>query len=134
MLPRLLGAQATAIYQNMPAFHSPYTGEDSLRFDHGLDHDTTRTYGVYFGSRVTEYLQAYADFEMFQGARASATGSASGGYTNGDVIRAGPANLGSDPYLARLYARVRHPPVGRDGRAERTRAMDQMPGREPRTG
>ena len=29
--PQLLGAQATFIYQNMPAFHSPYIGQDSLR-------------------------------------------------------------------------------------------------------
>ena len=51
--PQLLGFQATAIYQNMPGFHSPYQGEKSLVFNAGAGHDVTRTYGLYLGSQVT---------------------------------------------------------------------------------
>jgi len=102
--PQLLGAQATLIYQNAPGFHSPYEGEKSFIFDHSFKQQMTQTYGVYLGSQVTKALQLYADFEMFRGEGISA-GLGLAGYSNGDVIRAGPANLGPDPYLARLYAR-----------------------------
>ena len=75
-LPQLLGAQFTAIYQNAPGFHSPYTGQDSLVFDHSFKQEATQSYGVYLGSQVTKSLQLYADFEMFRGpARAKAWAS-----------------------------------------------------------
>ena len=45
-VPKLLGVQATEIYQNMPSFHSPYQGDNSLRFDHGLGRKITHTYGI----------------------------------------------------------------------------------------
>ena len=96
--PQLLGAQATFIYQNMPAYHSPYIGEDSLRFDHGLGQEMSQTYGVYLGSQVTRSFQAYLDVEMFQGNGLS-KGIGLGGYTNGDVIRAVSAELGESPIL-----------------------------------
>ena len=127
--PQFLGAQFTAIYQNVPAFHSPYSGENSLVFDHSFKQQMTQTYGLYFGSQVTKSLQIYADGEMFRGAGLS-RGVGLGEYTNGDVIRAGPTNLGSDPYLARLYARYLIPLSERMGEPL-GRAMDHLPGREP---
>jgi hypothetical protein len=126
--PQLLGAQVDAVYQNSPSFHSPYTGDKSFIFDHSFKQRLTHVYGLYVGSQITPSLQAYADFEMFRGSGIS-NGLGLGGYTNADVIRAGPANLGQEPYLARLYARYVIPlsdavtdPV--------ERGMDQIPGRQ----
>jgi hypothetical protein len=128
-LPQLLGLQFNTVYQNTPGFHSPYEGEKSFIFDHSVKQQMTRTYGLYLGSQVTKSLQLYADFEMFQGA-GLAGGYGLGAYTNADVIRAGPANLGSGPYLARMYARYVIPLSGEMGETL-TRGMDQLPGREP---
>ncbi len=128
-LPQLLGMQFTTNYQNTPGFHSPYEGEKSFTFDHSVKQQMTRTYGLYLGSQVTKSLQLYADFEMFQGSGLS-NGLGLGAYTNADVIRAGPANLGSSPYLARLYLRYIIPLSGEVGESL-TRGMDQLPGREP---
>jgi hypothetical protein len=126
--PKLLGAQATGIYQYMPTFNNPYEGSKSLTYDSGLGRQLTQTYGVYFGSQLTDYLQAYLDVEMFRG-KGISEGLGLGGYTNGDVIRAGPANLGEDPYLARLYLRYLIPLSEETEIAER--GMDQLPSREP---
>ncbi|MGD0656414.1 MAG: hypothetical protein ABSA16_18940, partial [Thermoguttaceae bacterium] len=128
-MPQVLGAQATFIYQNAPGFHSPYSGEKSFIFDHSFKQQMTQTYGLYFGSQVTKSLQLYADFEMFRGSGIS-SGLGLGGYTNADVIRAGPANLGQDPYLARLYARYVIPLSGAMTEPLE-RGMDQIPGRQP---
>ena len=49
---------------------------------------------------------------------------------NGDVIRAGPADLGSGPYLARLFGRYLIPLSGQMGEPGK-RNMDQLPGAEP---
>ena len=127
--PQLLGAQATFIYQNMPAFHSPYIGQDSLRFDHGLGQEMSQTYGVYLGSQVTRNFQTYLDVEMFQGNGLS-RGVGLGGYTNGDVLRAGSADLGKSPYLARLFGRYLIPLSGELGESVE-RGIDQLPGKEP---
>ena len=127
--PRMLGVQFTGIYQNMPAFHSPYEGEKSLTFSHAAGHKFSHTYGAYFGSQITDNLQIYADFEMFQGDGVS-SGLGLGGYVNGDLIRAGPANLGKQPYLARLYLRYLIPLS--DERNEVSEpSMDQLPHRDP---
>ena len=128
-LPQLLGMQFTTNYQNTPGFHSPYEGEKSFTFDHSVKQQMTRTYGLYLGSQVTKSLQLYADFEMFQGSGLS-NGLGLGAYTNADVIRAGPANLGQGPYLARMYARYIIPLSGEVGESL-ARGMDQLPGREP---
>ena len=127
--PQLLGAQATFIYQNMPAFHSPYIGQDSLRFDHGLGQEMSQTYGVYFGSQISRDFQTYLDVEMFQGQGLS-KGIGLGGYPNGDVIRSGPIDLGKAPYLARLFGRYLIPLSGEMG-DQIERGMDQLPGKEP---
>ena len=127
--PKLLGLQFTGIYQNMPSFHSPYQGDNSLRFDHGLGQAFTHTYGIYFGSQITNNLQAYCDVEMFLGDGIS-HGLGLGGYVNGDFIRAGPANLAQVPYLARLYLRYLIPLS--EERAEPAEpGMDQLPSRDP---
>jgi hypothetical protein len=125
-LPQLLGAQIDAIYQNAPAFHSPYVGDKSFIFDHSFKQQLTHVYGLYFGSQITSSLQAYADFEMFRGSGIS-SGYGLGGYTNADVIRAGPADLGQSPYLARLYARY-VVPLSNAMTEPFQRGMDQIPG------
>ena len=127
--PQLLGAQATLIYQNMPAYHSPYVGQDSLRFDHGLGQEMSQTYGVYLGSQISRDFQTYLDVEMFQGQGLS-KGIGLGGYPNGDVIRSGPMDLGKAPYLARLFGRYLIPLSGETG-DQIERGMDQLPGKEP---
>jgi carbohydrate-selective porin OprB len=78
---------------------------------------------------VTRDLQAYLDVEMFRGDGIS-KGLGLGGYVNGDVIRAGPANLGQDPYLARLYLRYLIP-LSEERMDPAAPAMGQLPGAEP---
>jgi len=127
-LPRLLGAQVTVIDQHLRPFHAPYSGPQSLRSDG--DTESSQTYGVYLGSRLTDHLQAYLDVEMARGAGISkATGL--GGITNGDIIRQGTADLGKGPYLARGFLRYLIPLGAAGATEEKTRAMDQLPGREP---
>jgi high affinity Mn2+ porin len=127
--PKLLGAQATGIYQYMPTFHNPYEEDKSLTYDNGLGRQLTQTYGIYFGSQLTKSLQAHLDLEMFRGDGIS-EGLGLGGYVNGDVIRAGPANLGQDPYLARLYLRYLIP-LSEERADPAAPAMGQLPGAEP---
>lgn len=127
-IPKLLGAQVTGIYQYMPTFNSPYEGDKSLKYDNGLGRQLTQTYGIYFGSQLTHYLQAYLDTEWFLGQGIS-NGLGLGGYVNGDVIRAGPANLAQDPYLARLYLRYLIP-LSEERPDPAAPAMGQLPGVE----
>ncbi len=125
-IPQLLGAQATVIGQDLFRFQAPYTGPKSL-VPTGDAH-ATDTYGIYVGDRLAPGLEAYVDFEMARGAGVSnATGL--GGITNGDVIRQGSANLGTGPYLARVFLQY-YLPLGTD-RATNERAQDQLPGPEP---
>ncbi len=126
--PKLLGMQFNGIYQNMPAFHSPYGGEHSLRTDAGRGRDFTHIYGVYLGSQLLPSLQAYLDIEMARGAGIS-NGIGLGGYPNGDVIRTGSADLGNGPYVARLFLRYLHPLSPETEKVER--GMDQLAGNEP---
>ncbi|SPF32874.1 Carbohydrate-selective porin OprB [Syntrophobacter sp. SbD1] len=127
-VPKLLGAQYNVIYQDMPPFHSPYEGQNSLSFRNGLGEQVTQTYGVYFGSQLAPGLQAYADGEFFQGNGIS-DGLGLAGYVNGDVIRAGSSNLPKIPYLAKLYLRYYYPLSGEAEKLER--CMDQLPGEQP---
>jgi high affinity Mn2+ porin len=103
-IPRILGLQFTGIYQTMPTFTSPYTGEKSLIYENGNGRDITRTYGLYLGSQISPNLQAYLDIEMFNGDGLS-SGLGLGGYINGDFIRAGSQDLGKAPYPARFFLR-----------------------------
>jgi high affinity Mn2+ porin len=125
--PKVLGMQFNEIGQNMPDFHSPYSGSNSLTTDNNKGHGSSQIYGLYLGSQITSWLQAYLDVEMAQGSGiCNAVGL--GGYTNGDVIRQGSADLGNGPYIARLYARYVHPLSGETEKVEK--AMDQLPGSE----
>lgn len=126
--PQLLGLQFNGAYQNMPSFHSPYEGPNSLSFRDGGNHDVTTTYGVYLGSQLASTLQAYFDAELFKGDGIS-NGVGLAGYVNGDVIRAGSSNLPKDPYVARLYLRYYYPLSSETEKVER--AMDQIPGEQP---
>ena len=126
--PQLLGAQYDNIYQNMPPFHSPYQGKNSLSFKNGLGQQVTQAYGAYIGSQLAPGLQVYADGECFLGNGIS-NGEGLGGYVNGDVIRAGSSNLPKVPYLARLYLRYYYPLSGETEKVER--CMDQLPGEQP---
>ena len=67
--PKLLGAQYDNIYQNMPPFHRPYEGANSLTFRNSPGRQVTQVYGVYFGSQFARGLRAYADGEFLQGTR-----------------------------------------------------------------
>lgn len=64
--PKILGMQFNGVYQNMPAFHSPYQGQNSLTTSNGEGHAFSHTYGVYLGSQLLSTLQAYLDLEMFR--------------------------------------------------------------------
>jgi len=127
-IPKILGLQFAGIYQNMPAFTSPYAGDKSLIYENGKGQDITRTYGLYLGSQVTQNLQAYLDVEMFNGDGLS-NGLGLGGYINGDVIRAGSQDLGKAPYLARFFLRYLIPLSPEMTPVER--GMDQLPGKDP---
>lgn len=124
--PKVLGGQWTVINQNQAPFHSPYSGPNSL--NQGGQDATSQTRGVYLGSQITDNLQFYLDTEWFVGSGLHG-GTGLGGYTNGDVIRAGPADLPKDPYLARAYARYLVPLT--DDTAQVLRGQDQLPGHEP---
>jgi hypothetical protein len=78
---------------------------------------------------LTNDLQAYLDTEWFLGPGIS-NGLGLGGYVNGDVIRAGPANLAEVPYLARLYLRYLIP-MSEERTETIERGMDQLPFKEP---
>jgi len=127
-LPQLLGAQFTAIGQDLLPFSAPYSGAHSL--ENTGDIEATHTYGVYLGSRVTTLLRVYLDCEM---ARGGAVSNAFGlaGVPNGDVIRQGSVELPQSPYVARAFAQVIIPlgaPTEDVGRA-----MDQLPGTQATT-
>jgi hypothetical protein len=127
--PKLLGFQATGIYQYVPPFHSPYQGDNSFSFRNGLEHQFTSSYGLYFGSQIADNLQIYCDTELFEG-KGISSGLGLGGYVNGDLIRAGPSNLGTEPYLARLYLRYLIPLSNERGEKAEP-GMDQLPSRDP---
>ncbi len=126
--PKLIGMQFNGVYQNVPAFSSPYEGQNSFRTTDGKGSDFTQTYGVYMGSQLSPSLQAYFDLEYFRGFGVS-DGTGLGGYINGDVIRAGSSNLPKDPYVARLYIRYIIPLSSETEKVER--GMDQLPKDQP---
>ncbi|MBF0542293.1 MAG: carbohydrate porin [Nitrospirae bacterium] len=131
-VPKILSAQINAVYQDIPSFKSPYEGDKSFSFDKGYSQDTTRIFGVYFGSDLSSLLipnlQTYADIEMAKGSGVS-QGVGLGGYINGDVIRTGSVDLGNDPYIAKVFMRYFIPLSNETSKAER--GIDQLPGNEP---
>ncbi len=126
--PQLLGMQFNGVYQNVPAFPSPYRGLNSFNTTNGEGQDFTQTYGVYLGSQLAPTLQTYLDLEYFRGNGVS-DGVGLAGYVNGDVIRAGSSDLPKDPYVARLYIEYILPLSSETEKVER--AMDQLPGDQP---
>jgi hypothetical protein len=104
--PRVLGAQIDVIGQVLRPFHSAYAGPNSLTA--AGDRQVSHVYGVYLGDRLTRRFDVYLDVEMVRGAGIGhVVGLA--GYTNGDVIRQGSADLGQGPYVARAFARYTLP-------------------------
>jgi hypothetical protein len=124
--PKLLGAQWTFVNQNQFPFDSPYSGLNSLN-EHGED-KTSETRSVHFGSRVTENFHLYLDMEWALG-RGLHGGNGAGGYVNGEVIRAGSADVKKTPYLARAYGRYVFPLSPE--RAPIERGIGQVPGEGP---
>jgi hypothetical protein len=124
-LPHLLGAQYTFIDQHQSALRSPYSGPLSLR-PNG-DTRASHTFGAYFGMRLPWHWQFYLDAEMFKGAGVSG-GSGMAGLTNGDVVRAGTADLGKRPYIARRVLRYTLP-LGEETEDVEA-AEDQLAGKE----
>ena len=123
-IPKLLGMQFNAIYQDVPGFHSPYQGANSFV----ASHDSTQTYGLYLGSQLSPTLQLYMDAEWFRGNGVS-NNIGLAGYVNGDAIRAGSSNQPKTPYVARLYLRYFLPLSTETEKVDR--AMDQLAGSQP---
>lgn len=130
--PQILGTQINVIGQRLAPFHSPYSGANSLQAagDHALSH----VYGAYVGAVPFAWgadearqvrVESYLDVEMSRGHGVSnATGLA--GVTNGDVLRAGTADLGNGPYVARLFLRI-IAPLGRGAEIDTlARGADQI--------
>src|SRR5208283_233451 len=126
--PQLLGLQFNGVYQNVPAFYSPYQGPNSFRTTDGKGSEFTQTYGGYLGSQLASTLQVYLDIEWFRGTGVS-DGEGLGGYINGDATKAGSSNLPKTPYVARLYLRYFLPLSSETEKVERD--MDQIPGDQP---
>jgi len=125
--PQLLGMQFNGVYQNVPAFRSPYQGPNSFTTTDNKGSDFTQVYGVYLGSQLASTLQLYLDTEFFRGNGVS-DGVGLGGYVNGDVIRAGSSDLPKTPYVARLYFRYFLPLSSESEKIER--GMGQIPGNQ----
>ena len=56
-MPKVLGMQFNEIYQNMPDFHSPYEGPNSLTTDNNKGHGSTQIYGLYLGSGLPHHFR-----------------------------------------------------------------------------
>ena len=126
--PKVLGMQFNGVYQSVPSFHSPYTGQNSFRPTGGQDwRDSTQTYGLYFGSQLTPAMQLYLDSELFRGNGVS-NGVGLAGFVNGDAIRAGSSDLPKTPYVARLFLKYTLPLSSETENVER--AVDQLPGEQ----
>ncbi|MBI3789882.1 MAG: carbohydrate porin [Gemmatimonadetes bacterium] len=97
---QLLGAQLNIISQYLAPFDSPYAGTNSLVATGDLK--TSHAYGAYLGARLGAGFSAYVDLEMIRGEGVGHV-LGLGGLTNGDVIRQGSADLGSGPYIARIF-------------------------------
>ncbi len=123
-LPYLVGGQATAIWQYHSTFDSRYQGPNSLQA-HAED-AISHTYTLYTGVRLQPWIDLYGDAEMIRGGGLSdALGLA--GFTNGDVIR--NPDVGTDPYMARLFLRITLP-LGPETEEVETDQL-QIAGRRP---
>lgn len=121
-VPKVLGMQFSWIGQSLSPFsNSPYSGQHSL-ISTG-DRNATQSYGLYLGSQLADNLQAYLDIDMLKGQGISnAVGLA--GVTNGDVLRQGSTDLGTDPYVARAFLKYIIP-ISPEIKEQKT-GMDQL--------
>ena len=126
--PKVLGAQFNGTFQFVNPFHNPYEGSNSFTFRNEKGEDTTHTYGLYFGTQLASTLQAYLDMDWFEGNGVS-NGVGMAGYVNGDVIRAGSADIPKVPYIARFYLRYYYPLTEEMEKVER--GMGQLAGEQP---
>jgi high affinity Mn2+ porin len=92
-----LSGQANFISQWHPAFHSPYSGRNSLSAE--AQDATSRVLTLYTGLRLTNTTELLCDVQETGG---NGIGAALGvaGFTNLDVVR--NPTLGKEPYVARL--------------------------------
>lgn len=131
--PQLLGTQINVIGQRLSTLRSPYEGLHSLVASG--DRSISHVYGAYLGATPFAWgqdephqtrVETYLDVEMARGRGiSSATGLA--GVTNGDVLRAGTADLGNGPYVARMFVRVVLPLGAASGLDTLARGIDQLP-------
>ncbi len=92
--------QVNLIAQGHPAFHSPYSGPNSLRPDG--ETKVSRVLTLYTGLQATRTTEVIFDLES-TGGRGVGDALGLAGFTNLDVVR--NPDLGSKPYLARLMVR-----------------------------
>jgi high affinity Mn2+ porin len=95
-----ISGQANVILQWHSAFHSPYSGKNSLRA--AAENDTSKVYTLFLGYELTHTTEVFLDIESAGG---HGIGQAFGlaGFTNLDVVR--NPTLGETPYLARVMLR-----------------------------
>ncbi len=95
-----VAGQFNSVFQMHPAFHSPYSGANSLRAED--EADDSRVFTLYTGYRLTKTTEILLDGES-SGGRGISEALGLAGYTNLDVVR--NPFLGATPYLARLMLR-----------------------------
>ncbi len=94
--------QATWMLQNLFRFHSPYSGESSLRATGQTQ--VLHTYTGFLGAKIANGLEVFVNPELALGntiSRDRGTGSSLNGEARGQ------GELHSDPYLARYFLRWR---------------------------
>ncbi len=114
-LPQLLGHPVHHQLPEHARFPQSLQGENSFIFDHSFKQEMTRHLRPLPRLSGHEVSPVICRFRDVPGSRSSSNGLGLGAYTNADVIRAGPANLGHGPYLARMYARYVIPLSGEVG-------------------
>ena len=104
-------AEVTYILQNVPPFHSPYFGTNSLRSRR--ETEVSHSYTLYLWAHPSPRFEAYVNPELALG-HGVGDGDGLAAYSNGDLI--GQPNFRPQPYLARAFIRYRVP-IERDGGA-----------------
>jgi hypothetical protein len=92
-----LAGQANFVLQGHDSFHSPYSGENSLRAER--EHALSRLLTIYSGFQLSRGSELLLDVES-AGGRGISDALGVAGFTNLDVVR--NPTLGSSPYVARL--------------------------------